>query len=174
MNTLWASNLPEDRLAHLVKVNWQYFSRVLQIHLMDHSVSLGHWSILRVLWDEEGLTQKEISVRAGIVEPTTHSAVKTMEKLNYVTRRKSGKNKKNMHVYLTSKGKSLQQTLVPLAIQVNDIATAGINEEDILTTRRCLLKIAENLAASERAFAEEDRRMPSTRELNRRIAKNAD
>ena len=111
MNTLW-DRLPEDRLAHLIKVNWQYFSRVLQIHLMDHSVSMGHWSILRVLWDEEGLTQKEISVRAGIVAPTTHSAIKTMEKLGYVTRRKSGANKKNIHVYLTRKGRNLQQTLV--------------------------------------------------------------
>ena len=171
MNELWDS-LPEDRLAHLIKVSWQYFSRLLQIQLIEHSVSMGHWSILRVLWDEEGLTQKEISVRADIVAPTTHSAINAMEKLGYVTRRKSASNKKNIQVYLTPKGKKLEHKLVPLAIQVNEIATAGIDKDDIQTTRRCLLKIAVNLAESEKAFADQDRKMPSTRELSRRIAKH--
>ncbi len=165
----WREAVPEDRLAHLVKDAWRAYVRALQTRLTAHAVSFGHWTILRVLWEEDGLTQRELSARAGVMEPTTYSAIQAMLKLGYVRRKQKPENKKNVYIFLTSKGRALKKALVPLAKEVNDVAVAGLSERSVETTRRTLVSIIENLADDE-AKSETTRRMPSTRELGRLIA----
>ena len=142
----WQNAVPDDRLAHLVRDSGRAYSRALQVRLGQHDVPFGHWTFLRILWASDGLTQSELSVRAGVMEPTTFSAMKKMESLGYITRRHSPENKKNLYVYLTAKGRKLKQILVPLAEQVNQISVKGISSQDVATTRRVLLAILNNLA----------------------------
>ena len=61
----WQEAVPNDRLAHLVKHAARSFARALQMRLAVHSVSYGHWSFLRILWESEGLTQRQLSGQAG-------------------------------------------------------------------------------------------------------------
>lgn len=147
----WREAVPNDRVAHLVKDATRALLRALQTRLAVHSVSLGHWTFLRVLWDRDGLTQRELSEQAGVMEPTTFSALQAMEKLGYVTRRRMPDNKKKIFVFLTPKGRALREKLVPLAEDVNDIAVRGTRPADVATTRLTLLRIIENLAADEAA-----------------------
>src|SRR5581483_3198317 len=75
-----------DRVAHLTKEAWRGFVRALQARLAAHGVTFGHWTFLRILWERDGLTQRELSEQAGVMEPTTFSALKAMERLGYVRR----------------------------------------------------------------------------------------
>ena len=159
----WSEAVPNDRLAHLVKDATRALVRALQMRLAAHKVSFGHWTFLRILWEGDGLTQRELSLEAGVMEPTTFSALKAMERLGYI-RRKRGDDRKKMHVFLTPKGRALRRSLVPLAEQVNAIAARGVRKADITATRVVLLAIIENLARDE---AGQDKRMPSTRALAR-------
>ena len=147
----WREAVPNDRLAHLVKDATRGLTRALQSRLADHGVSFGHWVFLRILWEKDGLTQRQLSVQAGLMEPTTFSALITMEKLGYVTRRKLPHSRKNVYVFLTPGGRDLKTKLVPLAEEVNEIAIAGLPREDVATTRRILLTMIENLARDEGA-----------------------
>lgn len=164
----WREAVPNDRLAHLVKDATRALLRALQMRLTEHAVSLGHWTFLRILWETDGLTQRELSVQAGVMEPTTFSAIQAMEKLGYVTRRQLSGNRKKNFVFLTTKGRQLKGVLVPLAEEVNEIAVHNVPPEDVATTRRTLLAILENLARDE--AGSEDRRIPSTRELSSLVA----
>src|SRR5215510_14122226 len=101
----WREAVPNDRLAHLVKDATRALLRALQMRLTAHDVSLGHWTFLRILWEKDGLTQRELSDQAGVMEPTTFSAVNAMEKLGYVVRRQVPENRKKVFVYLTPKGR---------------------------------------------------------------------
>ena len=87
--------------------------RALQYRLSPFGVSFGHWTFLRILWNRDGLTQKELSDLAGVMEPTTFSAVKAMERMGFIERRHLPGNKKNMHVYLTNAGAHLNMYLCP-------------------------------------------------------------
>jgi DNA-binding MarR family transcriptional regulator len=98
------------------------------------------------------------------MEPTTFSALKTMERLGYVTRRQVGNNRKKVYVFLTPKGRKLKDRLVPLAEDVNSIAVRGLAPEHIAITRTVLLAIIENMARDEQT---NDRPMPSTRAIAR-------
>ncbi|HWM83894.1 MAG TPA: MarR family transcriptional regulator [Pseudolabrys sp.] len=165
----WRGAVPNDRLAHLVKDATRALLRALQMRLAQHDVSLGHWTFLRVLWETDGLTQRELSEQAGVMEPTTFSALQAMERLGYVTRRRMSDDKKKVFVFLTPAGRQLKHRLVPLAVDVNAIAIRGTKAADVATTRQTLLTIIENLATDE---ATHHGRIPSTREIARRIAAN--
>jgi DNA-binding MarR family transcriptional regulator len=160
----WREAVPDDRLAHLVKDATRALVRALQMRLADHGVSFGHWTYLRILWECDGLTQRELSEQAGVTEPTTFSALRAMERRGYVRRRRRGGDRKSVDILLTPKGRRLRDQLVPLAEEVNGIAVSGVRKADIAATRSVLLAIIENLAREEEAA---DMRMPSTRELAR-------
>jgi DNA-binding MarR family transcriptional regulator len=156
----WREAVPDDRLAHLVKDATRALVRALQMRLAAHEVSFGHWTFLRILWEGDGLTQRELSDEAGVMEPTTFAALKAMQRLGYITRRRRGDDRKKVYVFLTPKGRLLKRRLVPLAEDVNRIAVRGVRKADIATTRAVLLALIENLARDE-----QDKRMPSTRAL---------
>jgi len=166
----WREAVPNDRLAHLVKDATRALLRALQMRLTAHDVSLGHWTFLRILWEKDGFTQRELSEEAGVMEPTTFSALNAMEKLGYISRRQMPDNRKKVYVFLTPKGRQLKDKLVPLAEDVNRIAVASVPAEHIAATRRTLLAIIENLARDDAASSDPERRIPSTRELASRVA----
>ena len=157
----WREAVPDDRLAHLVKDATRALVRALQMRLAGHKVSFGHWTFLRVLWEGDGLTQRELSDEAGVTEPTTFAALKAMERLGYI--RRSGDAKK-VRVFLTPRGRALKRVLVPHAEEVNAVAARGVRQADVAVARTVLLAIIENLAREEAA---QDKRMPSTRALVR-------
>ena len=145
----WQEAVPNDRLAHLVRDAGRAYTRALQIRLAQHDVPFGHWTFLRILWESDGLTQRELSERAGVMEPTTFAAMKTMESLGYIERRQLPDNKKNMYIHLTPAGRALKKKLIPLAEETNQVSTQGISAADVQTTRRVLLAILQNLAQDE-------------------------
>lgn len=159
----WREAVPNDRLAHLVKDATRAFLRALQVRIARHSVSLGHWTFLRVLWERDGLTQRELSELVGVMEPTTFSALKAMQRLGYVKRRRMAGNKKKIFVFLTAKGRALKGKLVPLAENVNEVAVRGVPAADITLVRQTLLTILENLARDEDEAAVKQRRIPAKR-----------
>jgi DNA-binding MarR family transcriptional regulator len=142
----WQEAVPNDRLAHLVKDVTRAFVRALQTRLNEHSVSFGHWAFLRILWERDGLNQRELSDQAGVMEPTTFSAIQTMEKLGYVTRTQRPGDRRMVFIHLTAKGRSLKNKLVPLAEAVNGIGIRAV---------------IDNLAADEALSASPQRRIPA-------------
>jgi DNA-binding MarR family transcriptional regulator len=166
----WREAVPNDRLAHLVKDATRGLVRALTMRLAEHQVAFGHWAFLRILWETDGLTQRELSLQAGVMEPTTFAALNAMEKLGYVTRKQMPASRKNVYVFLTPAGRALKAKLVPLAEEVNQIAIRGLAASDVATTRRTLLAMIENLAADEMASQQRARRVPSTRHMARLVA----
>jgi DNA-binding MarR family transcriptional regulator len=172
MLTHWQEAVPNDRLAHLVKDVTRAFVRALQARLSQHSVSFGHWAFLRILWERDGLNQRELSDQAGVMEPTTYSAIQAMEKLGYVMRVQRPGNKRMVFIHLTPKGRLLKSKLVPLAEQVNSVGVRGIKTADVALTRQTLLAILDNLALDEIQSASTQRRIPVTPERMRPTKRN--
>ena len=163
----WREAVPNDRLAHLVKDATRALVRALQVRLVEHDVSFGHWTFLRVLWERDGLTQRELSREAGVMEPTTFTALQALERLGYVERRQVAGNRKNVYVHLTPRGRALKQKLVPLAEEVNRVAVSGVEPAQLAAARSVLLAVIENLARDEARHESAERRIPSTRAVSR-------
>lgn len=116
-------------------------------------MSFGHWTFLRILWARDGLTQRELSDEAGVMEPSTHAAIKAMEKLGYVKRARVPDNRRTVYVHLTSKGRALERRLVRLAKAANRDAVRGLRASDVETAKRVLVAVRENLQGLETRMA---------------------
>ena len=149
----WLEAVPNDRLAHLIRDAARGLARGLQLRLAEHAVSFGHWAFLRVLWELDALTQRELSERVGVMESTTAVALQALERLGYVTRKKRAGNRKNVYVVLTPQGMALKAKLVPLAEEVNAVAFRGIEAAHVAIIRPALLRAIQNLAEDEATYA---------------------
>ncbi len=160
----WHRRAPEDRLAHLVRHASRGFRRSLELRLSEHGISFGQWSFLRILWREDGLSQRELSLRAGVMAPTTHTAIHRMEEQGLVELRRD-KGKGRARAYLSARGRGLETRLVPLAEEANAVAVTGMSADDAEMLRRLLLQMVENLARDEIAALERGLRITSTRDF---------
>ncbi|HZZ37023.1 MAG TPA: MarR family transcriptional regulator [Caulobacteraceae bacterium] len=137
---------PSHSLGYLSRIAFRHFSRALEKRTLPRGVSSGQWRFLRVLWNEDGLTQRELSRRVGMREPTTVTALKSLERSGFVRRAPSEADRRKVHVYLTPKAQRLKSELMPLVAEVNVLATRGMKPGDVATLRRLLAKVADNLA----------------------------
>lgn len=135
---------PTNSYGYLLRITFRSFSRALERRTLPHGVTSGQWRFLRVLWNEDGLTQRELSRRVGMREPTTVAAVNSLERAGFVTRRKSEKDRRKVHVFLTARAKRLKPKLMPYVAEVNEIGLRGVSPHDVKLIREVLLKIREN------------------------------
>ena len=145
----WREAVPNDRMAHAVKDLLRMIQRAMQIRLAAHTDSNGHWVFLRILWEREGITQRELSELAGVSEPTTYSALLSMEKVGYITRHKVPSNMRNLSVCLTPEGRALKGVLVPLAEEVNAVAMGDLSAQEVAQFRHTVARMIANLEADE-------------------------
>ena len=112
------------------------FSRTLQKRLAKHGVPIGQWNFLRVLWRQDGLTQKALSDELGIMGPTAVVALRAMEKNGLVKRIRNRDDRRKVNIFLTDKAKELEEVLMPYINEINKLASAGIAEADIQAYHR--------------------------------------
>lgn len=136
---------PGGSTGYLVRQAHNALQRLLEQAIAPHGVLRGQWYFLRVLWEEEGLTQRELSARVGTKEPTTIVALRSMEAAGLVKRRRSETDRRKIHVDLTPKARRLRDKLLPLARSVNETATRGLSPDDLETLHRLLQKMVANL-----------------------------
>jgi MarR family transcriptional regulator, transcriptional regulator for hemolysin len=144
---------PINSIGYLTRITFRSFSRTLERRTLPYGVSSGQWRFLRVLWNEDGLTQRELSRRVGMREPTTVTAVDSMEKSGFVRRIPSEEDRRKIHVFLTPKAKRLRSKLMPFVEEVNVVAAQGLSPAEVATLRRMLLKMMDNLSKEEAEYA---------------------
>ena len=135
----------------------------MRLSFADDGITFGQWIFLRILWYNDGLSQRELSQRAHLTEPTAHTALTKLEKQGVITREKMDGNKRTLQIFLTPKGWELRDRLEPMAHDVNLISLKGLEEDEVRVLRKGLLAIITNLEAAENAAAEQGIKVPATR-----------
>ena len=134
-----------ESVGFLIRDTMMHLQIVLRSRLQDHNLSTAQWYLLRVLWEEEGLSQRELSERVCTTEPTTQSALSRMEKQVIVKRVRSKTDRRANHIYLTKKGRKLEPKLIPYAMDVNVLASKNIPKKDIKAFTKVIQKIRANV-----------------------------
>ncbi len=143
-----APSLPLDRsVGYQIRMTHRLVQRALQARIERHGVSLGMWYFLRVLWNKDGITQSELSSLIGTMEPTTLSAVASMEQAGLVRREKHSTDGRKVNVFLTEKGRALQAELLPEGIAVVQSAVASFSKREVDFMLALLKVMQANLAA---------------------------
>lgn len=137
----------EGSVGYQVRMTHRALQRYLQTKIEPHGVTLGMWYFLRALWAEDGLTQRELSRRIGLMEPTTLGAILGMEKIGLVKRVRNHDDRRKINIFLTKKGRALKGELLPLAKQVVSDAVSGFSAREVQLLLDLLKSIQRNLDA---------------------------
>jgi DNA-binding MarR family transcriptional regulator len=138
----------ERSLGAQIKRTQRALSRALAARLALHDVPIGMWYFLRALWEEDGLSQKDISDRVGATAATATEQLRNMEVRGLIRRVRSAEDRRRIHFFLLPEGEALRALLV-LPRDVETRATAGFSVGEIAFLRMALEKLRDNLASIE-------------------------
>ena len=141
---------PRLSSGYLVRDAHRAFQRLLERRIAPYGVARGQWYFLRVLWIHDGLSQRELSARVGMMEPTTVIALRSMEKAGLIQRQRSDNDRRKVRVLLTAKAKRLRNELLGVARDITDASEEGIAARDLAAFRRVIARMTENLDRVER------------------------
>jgi DNA-binding MarR family transcriptional regulator len=141
---------PQTSSGYLVRDAHRAFQRLLERRIAAYGVSRGQWYFLRVLWITDGLSQRELSAKVGMMEPTTVIALRSMEKSGLIRRVRGDDDRRKVRVFLSAKAKRLRDELLGEARRITDEAEDGIVPRDLAAFRRIILRMTENLDRIER------------------------
>ena len=137
----------EESLGFQVRDLNRLMQRALSARIAPHGVAPGAWYFLRVLWEEDGLTQRELAARIGMREPTAVIALRGMEEAGWITRARDDADRRRVHVHLTPTGRALRERLLPEARAVIANATSGMTHEEAATLLALLRRARATLSA---------------------------
>jgi DNA-binding MarR family transcriptional regulator len=130
---------------YLVRKTFRAFTRSLEQRLAPHDVSLSMWFFLRLLWEQDGLTQKELGDELGLTQATTAAAMDVMEKRRLIERRRNSVDRRKTNIFLTNSGRELRAVLLPYAAEVNKAALARVTAAELSQLLELLRRINSSL-----------------------------
>lgn len=129
------------------------FQARLRERVEPFGVASGMWYFLRLLWQKDGLTQRELSRRIGLMAPTAVAALNAMGRRGLVKRVKDTADRRKINVFLTERGMALRDQMLPLAHEINAEGLRHLSKEETKTLLHLLKRIqADLLASSRRGF----------------------
>jgi DNA-binding MarR family transcriptional regulator len=143
-------NDPLKSYGYQTRATHRAFDRALQRHI-GHALSNGFWYLLRVLWQRDGMSQRELADEANLTESSTMLMLESMQGAGLIRKRRDTADRRRINVFLTAKARRLKPQLEHYAAQVNAIATQGIPVRDLQTFLRVAIQMRANLNANAEA-----------------------
>ena len=101
------------------------FARALQVRAAKLGFSAGQLPILIELWNEEGLTQKQLLDRVDIEQATMANTLSRMERDGLIERRPHPTDRRAQLVYLTGKARDMKDEALSAADEADQALFAG-------------------------------------------------
>ncbi len=136
---------PQTSSGYLVRDAHRAFQKVLERRIARFGVTRGQWYFLRVLWQQDGISQRELSARVGMMEPTTVIALRGMEKAGLISRARVKEDRRTARVFLTPRGRRLKAQLLPVAREITRRAERGLAAAELADFRRTIARMTANL-----------------------------
>jgi DNA-binding MarR family transcriptional regulator len=117
-------------------------------HNSGLDISMDQWIVLGPIWENEGISHKEISEYCLKDKTSVSRIIDTLEKKNLVVRVPDQLDHRVKRVVLSNKGKELFLQAIPIMELTRDELRDGITEQDIESLRSVLTKIYNNLVSN--------------------------
>ena len=110
-----------------------------------YTVTSEQWVILSYLAERDGVSQQDLAIRSDRSEVAVLNLLKKLELAELVSRRRDPGDARSNLVYLTTKGCTLHQSLVPLATANVVRMSAGVTAQEVDQLKNILRKVRKNL-----------------------------
>ena len=140
-----------------------YVSRIKQINTRLLNKLLAQKNItafngeqgrsLHVLWENDGISNQELSKRSGLAMSSLTTMLERMEEKNLLTRKGCPKDKRKCLLFLTEHANSLKKKYDEISDKMTKLSFEGISEDERLAFEKTLENILHNLEKAEQEFS---------------------
>jgi DNA-binding MarR family transcriptional regulator len=130
-----------ESIAVLMRGLSRQCTQALESRLSAHNVTSGMWFPLRVLWEHDGILQHELQKQLGTAQPTLVAALDRLERRGLITRRRSKRDKRHVHVHLTKRGRGLEEEILHYADDIQSIITENVSNSELKTMHAVIEKM---------------------------------
>jgi DNA-binding MarR family transcriptional regulator len=155
MGVKYLNNHYDFDLAHSIGYQINRTALRLKTELLKQFLEQGfdvtteQWQVLNHLWEEDGLSQKQISQKSFKDYGNISRILDVLQRKGFVTRLVDQKDQRYYRIHLTDAGLALHQPMTSIAIGILESAKRGISEEEINLLILLLNRIYDNLSENE-------------------------
>lgn len=108
--------------------------------------------ILHVLWENDGISNRELSKKSGLAMSSLTTMLERMEEKKLLERRVDENDKRKILIFLTDYAKSLKNEYDEISDKMTEISFEGISDEERLAFEATLEKVLYNFEKAEQKF----------------------
>jgi len=127
-----------NSIGFLLSKAYQRSWAIMRTEIETYDLTPPQFGLLAFLWQQDGLTQVELSEKGQIDRTTIGGLVDRLEKFGLVERRQHPQDRRAYKIHLTVRGKELEGPLSECAGRSLIKFTKGLDEQEISELRRML------------------------------------
>lgn len=109
-------------------------------------VHTGQEMVLLQLWIEDGIPQSQLAACMGVEPPTATKMLQRMERAGLIERRPDSEDARISRVYLTERGRALEQPVLDIWKQLEAETASGLSLVEQALLHRLLQQMLTNLS----------------------------
>lgn len=136
----------DETVGFLLSDTVRTMTRTFSARIAKHGVGMGIFQFLRVLWEDDELTQVELAERTRMRGPSAAGALHELERRGFVRRIADSHDRRKIRVLLTPKGRQLYDLVMPDIDVTNRAMLAGFGASEQRMLKSMLQRMRRNLA----------------------------
>jgi DNA-binding MarR family transcriptional regulator len=121
------------------------------------NVTLPMWRVMAVLWEKDDQRLGELADLTSIDISTLSRLLVTLQRRQFVVRRRSGQDARALSVSLTPRGREITERIIPVALHYEDVALRGLDAGDVKKLKRMLVQLFSNIQTFDEEYAARQR-----------------
>jgi DNA-binding MarR family transcriptional regulator len=140
----------QESLGYQVNHLARLLAQALAARITALGVVPGQFAQLLALFEQDGLTQRELCDQVRIEQPTMANTLRRMERDGLVRNQPDPDDGRRIRVTLTEHARTLEPELIAAARAVNAAATDGLSADEVATYLALTARLIHNLETGER------------------------
>jgi DNA-binding MarR family transcriptional regulator len=140
------SRKPHQSFGYLLRETARRLDRAISKALLRFDLTVSQYHLLRELWDEDGLTVRELATRVSIAEPSTLLTVAKMQRDGLVKINVDTTDRRKRCVSLDARGRKLRTAVLNAVERVSFASYSKVDPADMQVAVRVFRAIEEGLA----------------------------
>jgi len=138
---------PEDMTVHMLisEISKVTHDTVRRKNEQQLSLPMGYGKLIFHLAHCDGITQLDLSRTVRLTPPTVSIALRKMETAGYVTRTADCDDLRQTKVFLTEKGRQIDEGIRDSFKAIDEQSVKGLSDEEKATLKSLLIKVRANV-----------------------------
>jgi DNA-binding MarR family transcriptional regulator len=135
----------EESLGFILnKTNTKLKNQLFQ-RFKEDDITPEQWSVLTCLWQQEGVSPKELADLIYKDKPNTNRILEKLQAKGLILRKLHPTDRRAYQIYLTERGWAIKDKLIAKVTQLQEEVTAGLEQAKVEEMKRLLNHMYTNL-----------------------------